>query len=150
MLKYTQTRNNEALGQLAAADFMASSGYDRHLRALRSKLAVQRALWTAESIATYFPAGTRLNLPEGGLALWVEPSCAAVVAAGGADQALDAQILIAPGWLFSNCSALTTTCASASAGLTAQKWTWLAQAWQHRQPAGGAGGVFISDKTLLI
>ncbi|MES2942770.1 MAG: PLP-dependent aminotransferase family protein [Pseudomonadota bacterium] len=100
MLKYAQTRNNEELGQLAAADFMASSSYDRHLRALRSKLAVQRA-WTAESIATYFPAGTRLNLPDGGLALWVElpqhMSSRPVF-----DQALEANILVAPGWLFSN------------------------------------------------
>lgn len=100
MLKYTQTRNNEALGQLAAAEFMASSGYDRHLRSLRSKLAVQRA-WTAESIATCFPAGTRLNLPEGGLALWVElPQ--QLSSRPVFDQALEAQILIAPGWLFSN------------------------------------------------
>ena len=100
MLKYAQTRSNEELSQLAAANFMASSGYDRHLRALRSKLAVQRAR-TAEAIATYFPPGTRLNLPDGGLALWVElPQ--QLSSRPVFDQALEAKILVAPGWLFSN------------------------------------------------
>ena len=36
MLKYVQSRNNEELAQLVAAEFMGSSAYDRHLRQLRS------------------------------------------------------------------------------------------------------------------
>ena len=100
MHKYAQTRSNEELPQLAAADFMASNSYDRHLRALRSKLVVQRAR-TAEAIATYFPAGTRLNLPDSGLALWVElPQ--QLSSRPVFDKALEAKILVAPGWLFSN------------------------------------------------
>lgn len=100
MLKYAQTRSNEELPQLAAAEFMASSQYDRHLRTLRGKLDVQRAK-TAEAIATYFPAGTRMNLPDGGLTLWVE--LPGQLSSGAVfDAALDAQILVAPGWLFSN------------------------------------------------
>ena len=102
MLKYTQSRNNEALSQLGAAHFMATGAYDRHLRRLRAFLAVQRAR-TAEAIATYFPPETRLNLPHGGLQLWVEMpkqrSSAAVF-----DEALREGILIAPGVLFSNSS----------------------------------------------
>ena len=100
MLKYAQTRSNEELSQLAAADYMASSAYERHLRQLRSKLKRQRER-TAEAIATYFPSGTRMNAPDGGLALWVEmPSHCSSKA--GFDAALAAQILVAPGWLFSN------------------------------------------------
>jgi DNA-binding transcriptional MocR family regulator len=100
MLKYTQTRNNEILSQLGAGQFMGTGAYDRHLRRLRTALRGQRER-TAEAIATYFPEGTRMNLPPGGLQLWVElpegHSSAAVF-----DAALQEGIAIAPGWLFSN------------------------------------------------
>lgn len=100
MLKYVQSRNNEELAQLAAADFMASSAYDRHLRRLRNSLKSQREQ-TAEAIAAYFPSGTRLTEPAGGLALWVE------LPAGRSskvvfDAALAKGIFIAPGLMFSN------------------------------------------------
>ncbi len=102
MLKYAQSRNNEELPQLAAADFMASSAYDRHLRRLRASLKTQRER-TAETIARCFPPGTRLTEPEGGLALWVELpgrlSSQAVF-----DAALAEGILVAPGIMFSNSS----------------------------------------------
>ncbi|MDP9899610.1 DNA-binding transcriptional MocR family regulator [Variovorax ginsengisoli] len=102
MLKYTQTRNNEALAQLGAGHFMATGAYDRHLRRLRSFLAVQRER-TAEAVARYFPAQTRLNLPNGGLQLWVElPHQRA--SADVFDAALREGILVAPGLLFSNSS----------------------------------------------
>lgn len=100
MLKYAQTRTNEALSQLAAADYMASSAYDRHLRRLRSQLRAQRER-TAEAVATYFPAGCRFNVPQGGLMLWIELpqklSSKAVF-----DRALAEGIMIAPGQMFSN------------------------------------------------
>ena len=100
MLKYTQTRNNEVLSQIGAGEFMGTGAYDRHLRRLRTALLGQRER-TAEAIARYFPAGTKLNLPNGGLQLWVEMpkecSSAAVF-----DAALREGILVAPGWLFSN------------------------------------------------
>ena len=100
MLKYAQTRSNDELAQLSAAEFMASAAYDRHLRNLRGRLDVQRAK-TAETVATCFPPGTRMNLPDGGLALWVELP-GQLSSRPVFDQALDAQILVAPGWLFSN------------------------------------------------
>jgi DNA-binding transcriptional MocR family regulator len=100
MLKYAQTRQNEEWSQLAAAGFIASAAYDRHLRRLRQALRVQRER-TAEAIATYFPLGTRLSLPDGGVTLWVElPEKLAsetVFAAASREQ-----ILIAPGLMFSN------------------------------------------------
>jgi DNA-binding transcriptional MocR family regulator len=100
MLKYAQTRSNDMLPQLAAGEFIASSAYERHLRKLRSRLKLQREQ-TAEAIATYFPSHTRMNMPDGGLALWVEMpkqlSSQAVF-----DAALREHILVAPGQLFSN------------------------------------------------
>jgi DNA-binding transcriptional MocR family regulator len=100
MLKYAQSRYNEELAQLAAADFMASSAYDRHLRRLRASLKAQRAR-TAEAIASYFPAGTRLTDPAGGLALWVElPD--GLSSRALFDAALAEGIFIAPGLMFSN------------------------------------------------
>ena len=102
MLKYTQTRNNEVLSQIGAGEFMATGAYDRHLKRLRAALGVQRER-TAEAIARYFPADTRLNLPGGGLQLWIEMpqqcSSGAVF-----EAALQEGILIAPGSLFSNSS----------------------------------------------
>lgn len=100
MLKYAQSRNNEALAQLAAAEVMASAAYDRHLRRLRQHLRSQREQM-ADGIACHFPAGTRMNAPEGGLSLWVElPS--GISSRELFDGALAAGILIAPGLMFSN------------------------------------------------
>lgn len=100
MLKFTQSRNNEELSQLALADYIATPAYDRHLRQLRSTLQTQRQK-TAEAIAHYFPAGTRLNNPDGGLALWVEMP-KGLSSAKIFDAALREKILITPGQMFSN------------------------------------------------
>jgi DNA-binding transcriptional MocR family regulator len=100
MLKYAQSRYNDELAQVAAADVMASGAYDRHLQRLRGKLRDQRQR-TSTAIASYFPAGTRFSQPKGGLALWVElphQISSQVVF----DRALDVGILIAPGLMFSN------------------------------------------------
>jgi DNA-binding transcriptional MocR family regulator len=100
MLKYTQTRSNEELAQWAAGSYMQTGAYDRHLRQLRDKLRAQRER-TADAIAQHFPAGTRINLPPGGLQLWValpEGLHSATVF----DAALREHILVAPGAMFSN------------------------------------------------
>ncbi|MFT3718842.1 PLP-dependent aminotransferase family protein [Pseudorhodoferax sp.] len=100
MLKYAQSRCNEELGQWAAGSFMATGAYDRHLRQLREKLRVQRER-TADAIARHFPRGTRINLPPGGLQLWVElPEQLPAMAVF--DAALREHILVAPGPLFSD------------------------------------------------
>jgi len=100
MLKYAQTRDNEEWSQIAAAEYMASPDYERHLRRLRPILRVQRERM-AEAIATYFPLGTRLSIPAGGLTLWIElpeklPSTRVF------DAAIREGVLIAPGSMFSN------------------------------------------------
>jgi len=100
MFKYAQSRHNLSLPQIVAAEFIGSGDFDRHLNQLRSRLAEQRAAM-ARAVARWFPAGTRLSLPAGGLVLWIEMP-------GGASsdevfaRALEAGIRISPGSIFSN------------------------------------------------
>lgn len=102
MLKYTQSRANEALAQFTVAEFMASSAYDRHMARLRRQLAGQREQM-AEAIAAHFPAGTRLSVPGGSMLLWVEmpPGTSAQAVF---DAAIRQGIRVAPGSMFSNSS----------------------------------------------
>lgn len=100
MLKYAQSRDNDELPQMAAAEVMACGDYDRHLQRLRAKLRELRQR-TAAAIASYFPSGTRFSQPKGGLALWVELP-GQISSQAVFERALDAGILIAPGMMFSN------------------------------------------------
>ncbi|MBS0370096.1 MAG: PLP-dependent aminotransferase family protein [Proteobacteria bacterium] len=100
MLKHAQSRPNDALAQIALGEFMGSHAFDRHLARLRRLLKAQRASM-AEAIASHFPAGTRLNMPRGGMLLWVE------MPEGRSSQtvfeaALAEGIRVAPGAMFSN------------------------------------------------
>jgi DNA-binding transcriptional MocR family regulator len=98
-LKYSSTLACPTLPGMAVAEFLASGGYDRHLRRLRAALAgnVERY---REMIATEFPEGTRVSAPRGGFVLWVElpPGIDALQLH---DQALRRRIVVAPGPLFS-------------------------------------------------
>ena len=100
MLKFAQSRPNDSWSQVLAGRFIASGAYDRHLRTLRQTLREQRERM-AESIAGCFPAGTRLSVPSGGLAMWVELP-ANVSSMALFDAALAQGIRIAPGTMFSN------------------------------------------------
>jgi DNA-binding transcriptional MocR family regulator len=100
LLKFAQTRHNESLAQLVAAEFIGSGAYDRHLHQLREKLRTQREA-SADAIGRYFPAGTRLSLPPGGLLVWVAlPEGASSDALF--EAALPHGIRLAPGSIFSN------------------------------------------------
>ena len=57
--------------QYAIADFLASGGYDHHLRRLRRELAhnIERA---RRVVQREFPDGTRVSNPQGGFVLWLE------------------------------------------------------------------------------
>jgi DNA-binding transcriptional MocR family regulator len=70
-LKHTCSIGNPMVTQLALADFLATGGYDRHLRRLRRSYA-QLAECMSGSIARNFPPGTRVTRPQGGQVLWVE------------------------------------------------------------------------------
>ena len=102
MLKFAYARANEEWTQITAANYMASPAYDRHLRRLRVVLKGHREQ-TAEAIAAYFPEETRLNLPRGGVGLWVEMP-EGVLSQDVFAEALNADIGISPGVIFSNSS----------------------------------------------
>lgn len=85
--------------QLALAEFLATGGYDHHLRGFRRILA-RNLSQMADAVARYFPAGTRMTRPSGGFILWVEmpPGTDAIRLY---HQALERGISIVPGPLFS-------------------------------------------------
>jgi DNA-binding transcriptional MocR family regulator len=70
-LKFMSSMACATAPQVAIADFLHSGGYDRHLRTIRKKLAIQVQRMT-DAIAQYFPHGTKVTRPQGGLALWIE------------------------------------------------------------------------------
>lgn len=100
MLKFAKTRNMQVWAQLLAARYVDSPARDRHLRRLRAALREQRERSVA-AVARYFPSGTRLTVPAGGLSLWLElPSGA--LAMRLFEEALALGIRVAPGPMFSN------------------------------------------------
>jgi len=87
------------LPQAAFAEFLASGGYDGHLRRIRRVFAHNIEM-TTRAIDRSFPAGTRVSRPAGGFVLWLElPQ--AVKTRPLFQQALDEGICFAPGEVFS-------------------------------------------------
>ena len=87
------------LSQLAIAQFMQSGAYQRHLRVLRQTFK-QQVFILRETIARYFPQGTRISDPKGGFVLWVQlPK--ALDTNLLAERAIQESISIVPGRLFS-------------------------------------------------
>lgn len=98
-LKYVSTSASPSLPQMAVAEFLQNGGYDHHLRRLRRFYAAQMQLMT-DAVQSYFPAGTKVTRPDGGVCLWVElPSQVNSLAVY--HQALEQRISIAPGPIFS-------------------------------------------------
>jgi DNA-binding transcriptional MocR family regulator len=91
--------------QLALAEFLATGGYDHHLRSIR-RIHARNMSQMTEAVARYFPAGTRMTHPAGGFILWIEMP-------EGTDaillyhRALEKGISIVPGPLFSLSSKYT-------------------------------------------
>jgi DNA-binding transcriptional MocR family regulator len=84
--------------QLAMADFLATGGYDHHLRSLRRTCA-ERMKRVRETIEGHFPLGTKVHPPEGGTLLWVQlPE--SLDAGSLHEKALRDGIAIVPGSLF--------------------------------------------------
>jgi DNA-binding transcriptional MocR family regulator len=98
--KFTYTVASPTVTQAASAAFLASGGYDRHLRAVRRHLRDQ-VTHAREAIATHFPRGTRVSNPQGGFLLWVELPTGTVDAVELQRRALRDRISIVPGPLFS-------------------------------------------------
>ena len=57
--------------QLALAEFLATGGYDHHLRAIR-RIYARNLSQMADAVVRYFPEGTRMTRPQGSFMLWVE------------------------------------------------------------------------------
>jgi DNA-binding transcriptional MocR family regulator len=70
-LKLNGSIASPTLNQKLVAQFLKTGGFDRHLRRLRTALKNQITN-TSLAIARYFPRGTRITAPQGGLTLWVE------------------------------------------------------------------------------
>jgi DNA-binding transcriptional MocR family regulator len=87
------------LPQAAFAEFLASGGYDSHLRRIRRVFAGNIEMMT-RTIDKSFPEGTRVSRPAGGFVLWLElpPQ---VKTRPLFEQALDEGICFAPGEVFS-------------------------------------------------
>jgi DNA-binding transcriptional MocR family regulator len=87
------------LPQLALAEFLSGSSYERHLRRVR-RIYARNVAAMAHAIATWFPPGTRVTRPTGGFVLWVElPPHVDSLALY--ERALKAGISVAPGPVFS-------------------------------------------------
>lgn len=85
--------------QLALAEFLATGGYDHHLRSIRRIYSRNISIMT-DLIARHFPAGTSMSRPKGGFILWVEmPSGTDALALY--HRAVEEMISITPGPLFS-------------------------------------------------
>jgi DNA-binding transcriptional MocR family regulator len=98
-LKLMGTLGVSVPAQLAVSHFLKHGAFDKHLRHLRSALALrqQRALRVIEQ---HFPEGARLTRPEGGYFLWLElPEKVDAMALTEAARAR--HISLAPGTIFS-------------------------------------------------
>ncbi len=97
-LKLAHAISAPAITQEAVANFLKSGRYENHLRKLRQILQ-QNYHRYADSIAKYFPEGTKTSIPQGGLALWMEFD-KKIDTADLFDIAIKHKISIAPGRIF--------------------------------------------------
>ncbi len=96
--KVSLTLSGNLLSQVAIADYLASGGYDNHLRRLRNVFR-DNIYKMRRAIHNTFPAGTKVTNPTGGFVLWVELpkkiDCRDVF-----ERALAQRICFAPGDVF--------------------------------------------------
>jgi DNA-binding transcriptional MocR family regulator len=98
-LKYTTNVATATLPQVAIAKFLESGGYDHHLRSIR-RLYASFVAQLSQAVMRYFPEGTRVTRPNGGIVLWVQlPDY--VDSLELYKQALQIGITLAPGYIFS-------------------------------------------------
>jgi DNA-binding transcriptional MocR family regulator len=98
-LKYTTNVATATLPQVAIAKFLESGSYDHHLRSIR-RLYAGFVSQLSQAVMRYFPDGTRVTRPNGGIVLWVQmPEY--VDSLELYKQALQEGITLAPGYMFS-------------------------------------------------
>jgi DNA-binding transcriptional MocR family regulator len=97
-IKLYHAMSGTAITQQAIAHFLETNSYDRHLQKMRNLLHTN-SLRFIHAISEYFPEGTRVTRPKGGLVLWVEcPKKVNSIALYHA--AIKEKISIAPGRMF--------------------------------------------------
>ncbi|MBC7982636.1 MAG: PLP-dependent aminotransferase family protein [Candidatus Obscuribacterales bacterium] len=69
--KFFSSVASPTLQQLVMARYYSGGGYERYLRRIRRLLA-ENVLHMSDAVARYFPAGTKVTRPAGGVVLWVE------------------------------------------------------------------------------
>ena len=98
-LKATTTLATPTLFQMTIAEYLATGGYDHHLRRVR-KCYAEQVLQMTQAVQRFFPDGTRTTRPQGGSVLWVQlPGKADALRLH--DRAYAEGISIAPGPMFS-------------------------------------------------
>jgi DNA-binding transcriptional MocR family regulator len=70
-LKLNTCLASPAINQAVTAEFLKSGAYDRHLRRLRALLKNQVSAMAA-AVSAFFPQGTKMSRPQGGLFLWIQ------------------------------------------------------------------------------
>ncbi|WP_394850750.1 PLP-dependent aminotransferase family protein [Pendulispora brunnea] len=104
-----------ALPQLALAEFLASGGYDNHLRRVRRTFE-DNVDQMIRAVDRSFPKGTKITRPAGGFVLWLElPK--GIVARELFDAAIGKGICFVPGDVFS-ASTRFANCLRLSCGYT--------------------------------
>jgi DNA-binding transcriptional MocR family regulator len=104
-LKLMQTLSSATPTQAAIGNFFETGRYDLHMRNLRKKLHSQCLRYT-QAIAEYFPEDIKISRPQGGYVLWIELN-KKLDAFELYERALDYQISISPGQIFSTDSRFT-------------------------------------------
>ncbi|HEY6953085.1 MAG TPA: PLP-dependent aminotransferase family protein, partial [Bacteroidota bacterium] len=99
LLKMSTSMSTATLPQMALAEMLINGGYDKFLRRTRAlhKLHMEKMM---DAVRRYFPEGTKLTRPTGGMILWVEfPR--GVDAIDLYRKALAKNVTVTPGPLFS-------------------------------------------------
>jgi DNA-binding transcriptional MocR family regulator len=97
-LKLIHSISSSSIAQEAVANFLATGKYKNHLRQLRRTLQSNYQNYV-HAIGQYFPEGTKITRPQGGVAVWVEFS-KDIDTAKLYDLAIKQHISIAPGRMF--------------------------------------------------
>lgn len=113
-LKFNQSLGNPRIIQEAMADFLSSGGYNYHIRRFRKKI-TQQTHTLKKLLTSSFPRDTKISAPSGGFFLWLEfPN--QIDSMQLYQKALDLQIGIVPGAVFSCEKRLFKNCMRISCG----------------------------------
>lgn len=99
-LKFGSNISTNGILQNAIGKYLESGLYNKHIRKMRNDLQGQMVKYIG-AINQYFPEGTKLAIPKGGLSIWIELP-AGLDAFNFQKKALNQGIGICPGHIFSS------------------------------------------------